>query len=201
MTNGASGVDGIDWSGIHRRLEKAAADTEQKITVPPERKKAILKERAQLLARERASVPEQGTARGPGISPRREHYAVELSRVREVCPLKDFAEVPGTPPFIFGVVHVRGRIVSVIDLKRFFDLPAKGLTDLNKVIIISDDHMEFGLLADAVPGVRQVAAADLSPSLPTLTGARLDYLKGVAAGPLIVLDADKLLSDPRIKIN
>src|SRR5688572_14220407 len=78
-----------------------------------------------------------------------ERYAVESVFVREVCPLKDLTPLPGTPDFILGVVGIRGHILSIVDLRRFFDLPFKGLTDFNKVIVVSGDRMEFGLLADA----------------------------------------------------
>ncbi len=96
---------------------------------------------------------------------------------------------------------MRGQIVSIVDLKRFFDLPARGLTDLNKVIIISDGRMEFGLLADAVSGVRQIPVQEIQPPLPTLTGGRADYLKGVTSDRLVVLDLAKLLADPKVKIS
>ena len=41
-------------------------------------------------------------------------------------------------------------------MKKFFDLPEKGLTDLNKVLVLKNDRMEFGLLADAILGVRSL---------------------------------------------
>ncbi len=61
--------------------------------------------------------------------------------------------------------------------------------------------MEFGLLADAVSNARPIPAEEVRASLPTLTGVRLDYLKGVTAERLIVLDGARLLSDPKISIN
>ena len=65
------------------------------------------------------------------------------------------------PAFILGTINAPGRIISVIDPKRFFGLPEKGLTDLNTVILISDGKMEFGLLADAVLGVSNISLAAL----------------------------------------
>jgi purine-binding chemotaxis protein CheW len=88
----------------------------------------------------------------------------------------------------------------VVDLKKFFDLPARGLTNLDKVIIVTDGRMEFGLLADAVAGVREMAPGGIQQALPTLTGVRAEYLKGVTADRLVVLDAGKLLADPAMKI-
>src|ERR1700712_5225839 len=90
----------------------------------------ILRERARLLAR----VPESEPVAGAVLellefSLAQERYAVENRFVREVCPLKELTPLPCTPPFLLGVVNVRGRILPVLDLKKFFDLPEKGLTD------------------------------------------------------------------------
>ena len=93
-------------------------------------------------------------------------------------PLRDLTPLPCTPPFVLGIVNVRGRILPVLDLKKFFDLPEQGLTDLHRIILVSGNDLELGLLADVIVGVRSVPADSLQPSLPTLTGIRADYLKG-----------------------
>ena len=64
-----------------------------------------------------------------------EKYAVEVSYVREVLRLKRLTPLPCTPPFVLGAINVRGQILSVVDLRRLFDLPEKGLTDQDNVII------------------------------------------------------------------
>jgi purine-binding chemotaxis protein CheW len=130
-----------------------------------------------------------------------ETYGIEMSYVRETLPLKDLTPVPCTPPFVLGLISVRSRIVSVIDIRKFFDLPGKGLTDLNRVIVVHDDGMEFGILADAVLGVRTVPLAEVQPSLPTLTGIREEYLKGVTKERMTILDGKKLLSDKNIVVH
>jgi len=61
--------------------------------------------------------------------------------------------------------------------------------------------MEFGLLADAVLGLRHIPLNDLQHSLPTLTGLRAELLKGVTSEGLVVLDAGRLLSDSRVLAN
>jgi len=61
--------------------------------------------------------------------------------------------------------------------------------------------MEFGILADAILGVRLLSLGQLLPSLPTLTDIRSDYLKGVTEDRLVVLDGGKLLSDCGIVVH
>lgn len=190
---------GIDWREIHNRLEGAKAALEQKAAPSADEVKKVLKARAKVLAAE----PGKQTRAGEeievvGFLLAYENYALESSFVREVWPLKQLSPLPGTPPFVAGIINVRGRIVSVINLKKFFDLPEKGLTDFNKVIIIRNDRLEFGLLTDAVTHVSRVSLAEIQPSLPTLAGIRREYLKGVTGGRLVVLDAAKILADPRV---
>lgn len=130
-----------------------------------------------------------------------ESYALETRHVREVYPLKSLTRLPCTPAFVAGIVNVRGRITPVIDIKKFFDLPDMGLTDLHRVILVGSDDLELGLLADVIVGVRSLRLDALQGPLPTLTGIRADYLKGVTAQRLVVLDLDRILADPKIIVD
>ena len=53
-----------------------------------------------------------------------ERYGLALTSVRTVSVLKDITPVPCTPAFVVGVINLRGEIHTIIDLKKFFDLPA-----------------------------------------------------------------------------
>lgn len=168
----------------------------------PAAEQQILHARARALAREpRRAEDEAGQIEVLEFLLAYETYGIEMSWVRETLPLKDLTPVPCTPPFVLGLISVRGQIMSVLDIREFFELPEKGLTDLNKVIIIHDELMEFGILADAVLGVRMVPFAGLQPSLPTLTGVREEYLQGVTNERLVVLDGKKLLNDRRLVVH
>jgi len=166
-----------------------------------ENKKRTLKERARALAREpKGEAPAGEEIEVLEFQLAYERYGIESSYVREVYPLKELTPVPCVAPFVLGIINVRGQIVSVIDLKKFFDLPEKGLTDLNKVVIIHNHAMEFGILADAILGMRRIALRNVQPSLPTLTGIREQYLRGVTPERVVLLDAGKLLTDESIVV-
>jgi purine-binding chemotaxis protein CheW len=130
-----------------------------------------------------------------------ERYAIESAFISEVYPLKNLTPLPCTPAFVLGVINMRGTILSVIDLRTFFELPNRGLSDLNKVIVLNDGTMEFGILADVIVGVRLISVNTLLPLLPTLTDIRADYLKGVSEDRLVVLDGGKILSDQRMVVH
>lgn len=192
----------FDWVRIKRRLEDAAAILERGAAAVGEGKVEILRARARALAREPQRQDHQVYEQLEVIEfvLAYERYALEVGFVREVHPLKEITPLPGTPGFVAGIVNVRGQIVSVVNLKRLFELPERGLTDLNKVIILNDGEMEFGLLVDAVVGVRRLLLRDLQPPLPTLAGARAGYVQGVTQQRVSMLDAQKILSDPALLV-
>jgi purine-binding chemotaxis protein CheW len=130
-----------------------------------------------------------------------EHYGIETNLIGEVYPMKEYTPVPGAPDFVMGLINIRGRIVSVNDIRRFFDLPIKGLSDLNRVIVVQTSRMELGILADRIVGVRSVQADALQTSLPTLTGIRAEYMRGISLDGLIVLDVEKMVSDTKLIVN
>lgn len=196
------GSRSVDWSEVHRRLQDARAGIEQALTPAPEEKKIILKARARELARETGerSASEEAVE-VVELLLAQEAYGIESSYVREVYPLKELTRLPGTPSFVLGIINVRGQIVSVVDLRRFFDLPEMDITESSKVVRLRHDEMEFGILADAITGVRSIQLEEIRPPLPTLTGIRAEYLRGVTNERLIVLDAEKILSDRKMVVH
>jgi purine-binding chemotaxis protein CheW len=174
---------------------------ETRIAAAPDARQ-ILRARAQALARpaERAAVA-AASLELLEFRLANECYALETRYVREVCPLKNLTPLPCTPPFVLGIVNVRGRILPVLDLKKFFDLPEQGLTDLHRIILVRGNDLELGLLADVIVGVRTIPVDSLQASLPTLTGIRSEYLKGVTAERLVVLDLARILADPKIIVH
>lgn len=189
----------FDWTAVRKRLESAREAVEAASQPVQADRARILKARAQALAQEPAKQQHaEFTIDVVEFMLAYERYAIDTAFVREVHPLKDITALPGAPPFVAGIVNVRGRIVTAIDMKRLFDLPAKGLTDFNKLIILDDGQMEFGLLVDAVLAVQRLALTDIQAGLPTLTGVRANYLQGVTAQRVVILNAAKLLADPLI---
>jgi purine-binding chemotaxis protein CheW len=189
----------IDWRDVERRQEAARIAIERIWSPTAEDTQRILHERGKALAREpaRAESADEWIEVVEFILAH-ERYAIESERVREVYPLVEITPLPCTPAFVVGIINVRGEILSVIDIKKFFDLPEKGLTDLNKVIVLEHKDMVFGILADVITGVNRIPRAHIQPSLPTLTGIREDYLLGVTAERIVVLDAEKLLNDEKL---
>jgi len=191
----------IDWEAIHRRLAVAAAAISGGIAHGSEEARRILDARARAAAKPPLKPDDTERIEVLTFSLASETYGVETCHVREACQLRDLTAVPCTPPFVAGVMNLRGQIVAIVDLRAFFELPARGLTDLNRVIVLTGGDNELGLLADSIDGVRSVTVSDLQEGLPTLTGIRERYLKGVTRQMLAVLDGARLLGDAGLKVN
>lgn len=171
------------------------AATPQKDSLEP---LEVLRARALALARPAQAPAAHAAVEVLEFRLARDRYALETRHVAGVLPLFELAPVPCTPAFIAGVVNVRGRITAVIDLQKFFGLPTRGLTDLHHIIVVRGGGMELGLLADAIVGVRADARDALQPSLPAPGGIPAEYVTGMTADRLLVLDLDRILAEPRL---
>lgn len=184
----------VDWNEVHRRLAASRTVVEQTFNPSAEEKKRILKARAAALAREPVRKSQEESLEVMEFLLAHERYGLEVRHLREVHVLRELTPLPSMPPFVLGIFNARGRILPVIDIKKFFDLPEKGLPELNKVLVLYDGERELGILADQVVGLRRVPLREIQPSLPTLTGIREEYLRGVTGDRLVILDAEKILS-------
>ncbi len=165
-------------------------------------RRALLKERARALALEPpASAAAQALLEIVEFRLGAETYGIGAAYVREICQLQEFTPLPGTPPFVLGLINVRGQILSVVDLKKIFTLPEKGLGQLNKVIILRDERMEFGILADEILGARAIPNETIQTPPPTVAGLGAEYLLGVTGERVIILDARKILHYEKLLVH
>ena len=187
---------------LRERLEVIRSRINKGFEIIQEEKKEILKSRASELAREVEKKERDEThLEVVEFLLANERYALELDFIREIYPLKEFTPLPCTPNFVMGIINVRGQILSIIDLKKFFSLPEKGFTDLDRILILRSDEKEFGILADEILGVRSIPISNIQPSLPTLSGIKDKYLKGVTGDRIVILNGERILADPDIVVH
>lgn len=129
-----------------------------------------------------------------------ENYAIETRYIKEVYYYKNYTILPGAPPFVFGLINVRRKVLSIVDLKVFFSLPVTKNQE-HKVIIVENREMEFAILTDGILDIQKVPLNDIQPSLPHLSEAKQEFLKGITTNGLILLDGKKLLSSKHIIVD
>jgi purine-binding chemotaxis protein CheW len=161
----------------------------------------ILKVRARMLARKplEQEQPSGDLLAVTEFLLAHERYALEFRFIREICPLKELTPLPCTPPFVLGIINLRGQILSVIDFRRYAGLPVKGITELNRVVILKSGDMEFGVLADEILGMRTIPRREMRQQ-PFQTGILAHFIMGIAPDGCIVLDGEKILADRKIVV-
>jgi len=130
-----------------------------------------------------------------------ERYGIESIYVSEVLQLKNLTLIPGAPSFIAGVINLRGKIISVMNLKLLLNLKEKGLTEMNKIIVLQHGQMEFGIIADAIEGTLEIFTDTLSDPPSSLRGIDAEKIRGITADGLILLKGDQILADKNSNVN
>jgi purine-binding chemotaxis protein CheW len=192
----------LDWQRARERLSRAAAALEEAHRLTPERAREILEERARAVAR----VPAEALAADALIEVVRfgladEKYAIETDCVREILRVKEITPLPGTPDFLVGITNVRGQILGVFDLRRYFGIPAPDGTDRSRVIVLGRERVEFGVLVDFVDEIALLRIDALKEPPGSVAGIAREYVRGVTADALIVLDGAVLINDSRLYID
>ncbi|MEC7838491.1 MAG: chemotaxis protein CheW [Chlamydiota bacterium] len=130
-----------------------------------------------------------------------EVYAIETIYIKEVYPSKEVTQLPCVPPFVHGVINIRRRIYSVVNLKHFFGL-SNSEEHLNaKVIILEKNQNAFGILTDEILGVESVNVKNFQTQLPTLSEIGKEFIKGITKNRVIILNGLELLNSEKIVVN
>ncbi len=79
-----------------------------------------------------------------------EEYGVEILKVREILGMMPITNVPRTPPFVKGVINLRGKVIPVIDLRLKFGMPEIEYAQETCVIVVEVDGVPMGIIVDTV---------------------------------------------------
>lgn len=130
-----------------------------------------------------------------------EEYGVAILKVRELIGLMDITHVPQTPPWVRGVINLRGKVIPVADLRLKFSMPSTEATDQTVIIVVQ--HVSamgttiMGVLVDEVLEVLDIRAAQIEP--PPSFGSQStdsDFILGVGKSDkrvIFLLDIDAVL--------
>lgn len=161
---------------------------------------AILQERSQTLAAQKTDA-----TRGQGeeilvfrLGDGR--YSIPAHAIREVQPLTNYTPLPSTPPFIIGLVNIRGRLLTALDLRPLLDIPHHPPGEQAYLFIINTNNTEIGMLADAIIEVRH-SDTELAQAISTTTGRGVTWVRGIDHNLNVSIDPALLLEDPRIIVN
>jgi len=137
----------------------------------------------------------------------REEYAVSILKVKEIIEYGTITIVPQTPPWIRGVINLRGNVVPVLDLAIKFGMSQSLITDRTCIVIVEVDMdgetTVMGVIADSVSQVIDLPPSDILAPPAFGTRIKVDFLHGMGKSDkkfFLILDIDKVLSIDELKI-
>lgn len=116
-------------------------------------------------------------------------FAVEIEHVISIERMQAITEVPRTEEFIQGVTEIRHQTTAIIDLRTGLNITATANTDDTRILVVSLEGMQIGLIVDSVTEVIDIEPSNIEEAPPIISGVHAAYLKGVAKvnGELILL--------------
>ena len=108
-----------------------------------------------------------------------EEYAISVETVESIIRLGPLTSIPGSPDYVRGVMNLRGRIMSVIDLRIRFGMPANNDRPEGRILVVESADNTIGLLVDSVSEVFTLAAEDIQPPPPELGNGAVGGVDGI----------------------
>ena len=127
-----------------------------------------------------------------------ESYGINVMQVQEVLRYTEIAPVPGAPPYVLGIINLRGNVVTVIDTRSRFGLPDADTTDQTRIVIIEAENQVVGILVDAVAEVVYLRQSEIETTPNVGNEESAKFIQGVCHKNdelLILVDLEKLMSD------
>lgn len=128
--------------------------------------------------------------------------ALPLSSALEIGHRPMITPLFNLPDWVLGVSNIRGEVVSIVDLKTYFELPSSGPKRGGRLIIVHNRDMKVGMLVDRIMGILSLDQIDTDiQESPHREGKISSFISGVVVSGknlLNILDVDKLLSSPRM---
>ncbi len=136
----------------------------------------------------------------------KEDYGVGILSVREIIGVMEITAVPHTPPYIKGVINLRGRVIPVLDLRLKFGMSPQGYNERTCIIVVEVQGqtapVQVGMVVDSVSEVLNVSAGEIEPPPSLGTSSETENILGMAKikGEVkILLDVDKVVGEGLVK--
>ncbi len=131
-----------------------------------------------------------------------ESFGVDIALVKEIVPYQDITPVPDSYDFVEGIINLRGKIVTVIDMRRRLHVALSSPREkTTRIIILELDNKLMGIIVDAASEVVRVASESIGPPPELISEAGAGYITGVVKHNdrlVVLLDLHRILSAQEI---
>lgn len=126
-----------------------------------------------------------------------EQFGVSISSVESIIKMQAVTKMPHAPSFVEGVTNLRGKVLPVIDLRKRFGMDAQPADKDSRIIVISVNRSEVGMIVDGVSEVLTVPEGSVEPAPAIATTVDSTFITGIAKFDerlVILLDLDRVLT-------
>ncbi|NLM73892.1 MAG: purine-binding chemotaxis protein CheW [Clostridiaceae bacterium] len=126
-----------------------------------------------------------------------ESFGISITDIFQIINPQEIFKVPNTPPFIEGLLNLRGKVLTVFNLRKRFKMPDKENDESTKILIVNSNGMLLGFIVDSVSEIAKVPDEDIEPAPETLTSFDRRFLSGVAKlgeKLILMLNLEKVLT-------
>lgn len=126
-----------------------------------------------------------------------EEYAVPVDSVGSIERLQHITYVPNTPAFVKGVINLRGVVTPIIDLRQRFDLEPAEYTERSRIIVVSVEDKEVGMIVDGANDVVDLDVNEIERAPEVVGSVEEDFIQGVAKVEnrlLVLLNLERVLA-------
>jgi purine-binding chemotaxis protein CheW len=137
-----------------------------------------------------------------GLRIGRETYGVPIALVREIVRVPEITAVPNAQKYVEGVINLRGKIISVVDLRKRFGETEVENNKKNRIVVVELENRTVGLIVNAASEVLKIPPSDIEPPSSVFLNGEVDYVTGVGKLKnrlVILLDLTKVLSSNELR--
>lgn len=123
-------------------------------------------------------------------------YAINVDVVQSIEKVLSITRIPKTPAYVKGVINLRGLVTPIVDLRERFGLASSEMDDSTRIIIVTLEDYEVGLIVDAANDVLDIPVDSIEPQPEVVGSVESDFISGVVkVGKhlLVMLNLDKVL--------
>jgi len=131
-----------------------------------------------------------------------EEFGVDILKVQEINKMMNITKIPNAPPFIEGVINLRGKIIPIIDLRKRLGFHNRVYDKSTRIIVVELDGLVLGFIVDSVSEVLRIPGNTIEPPPSIVAGIESDYIEGVGKlndRLLILLELKKIFASPERK--
>ena len=108
-----------------------------------------------------------------------EEFGVAINQVKEIIRVPEITKIPNAHDYMEGIINLRGKVISVVNLKKIFGLSNPSYKDDVKIIIIEANEAIIGILVDDVQEVTKINSENIEPAPENILGMGNSYIRGI----------------------